>query len=155
MTSPDEPLDELDDVILTRVNDMWRRLDPMPVDLLGRIRFALELETADFEVMRPAQVGAAAAARGDEQSRLITFDSDSVTIMVSIKQNPDRSIRVDGWLTPAGCHPIELRTTADPLTTVSDEDGRFVLDPVPPGLVQLIVRPAGTTRTVTTPSISL
>jgi hypothetical protein len=133
---------------------MWHRLDPMPADLLDRIRFAIELETADFEVMRLTQLGAP-AARGDEQSRLITFDSESVTIMVSIKQNADRSIRVDGWLTPAGRHPVELRTTTDPLTTMSDEDGRFVLDAVPPGLVQLIVRPTGTTRTVTTPSISL
>jgi hypothetical protein len=155
MTSPDEPLDERDNAILTSVRHMWHRLDPMPADLLDRIRFAIELDTADFEVMRLTELRAPAAARGDEQSRLITFDSESVTIMVSVKQNADRSIRVDGWLTPAGSHPIELRTTTGPLATVSDEDGRFVLDAVPSGLVQLIVRPTGTTRTVTTPSISL
>lgn len=155
MSSPDEPLDERDDVIMAGVQDMWRRLDPMPVGLLDRIKFAIELETADLEVMRLTEVREPAAARGDEQSRLITFDSESVTIMVSIRRNPDGTIRVDGWLTPAGRHPIELRTSGADVATTSDEDGRFVLDAVPPGLVQLIVRPTGTTRTVTTPSISL
>jgi hypothetical protein len=160
MTSPDEPLDERDHTILAGVHDMWRRVDPLPADLLDRVKFAIELQTielrtADLDVMRLSEVHEPAAARGDEQSRLITFDSETVTIMVSIKPNPDRTIRVDGWLTPPGSHPIELRTTDGPLTTVSDEDGRFVLDAVPSGLVQLIVRPTGTTRTVTTPSISL
>ncbi|RSM71452.1 hypothetical protein DMH04_43675 [Kibdelosporangium aridum] len=155
MTSPDEPLDEHDHAILAGVTEMWRRFDPMPVDLLDRVKFAIELETIDLEVMRASEVREPAAVRGDEQPRLITFDSESVTIMVGIKQNPDRSIRVDGWLTPAGRHPIELRTSTGPMTTVSDDEGRFVLDAVPSGLVQLIVRPSGSTRTVTTPSISL
>nr|WP_042194569.1 hypothetical protein [Kibdelosporangium sp. MJ126-NF4]CEL21409.1 hypothetical protein [Kibdelosporangium sp. MJ126-NF4]CTQ96024.1 hypothetical protein [Kibdelosporangium sp. MJ126-NF4] len=155
MTSPDEPLDELDTAILTGIGDLWRRSDPVPTDLLDRIKFAIDLETVDLEVMRLTDMPRPAAARGDEQSRLITFDSESVTIMVGIRQNQDGTIRVDGWLTPAGRHPIELRTAESTTTTVSDEDGRFVLDQVCPGLVQLIVRPSGTTRTVTTPSISL
>lgn len=155
MTAPDEPLDERDDAILAGVMDMWRRADPMPADLLDRITFAIALETTDLEVLRLTELPRPAGARGDEQSRLITFDSESVTIMVSIRQNPDRTIRVDGWLTPPGRHPIELRTATGTSTTVSDEDGRFVLDRVCSGLVQLIVRPTGTTRTVTTPSISV
>ncbi|ALG07374.1 hypothetical protein [Kibdelosporangium phytohabitans] len=155
MTAPDEPLDGLDHAILAGVKDMWRQADPVPADLLDRIKFAIDLETVDLEVMRLTELARPAATRGDEQSRLITFDSETVTIMVSIRQNPDGTIRVDGWLTPAGRHPIELRTAGGTAATVSDEDGRFVLDPVCSGLVQLIVRPTGTTRTVTTPSISL
>ncbi|MET0236245.1 MAG: hypothetical protein ABW224_16485 [Kibdelosporangium sp.] len=158
MTSPDEPLDDTDHSILAGVRDLWTTTDPMPVSLLDRIKFAIELENVDVEVLRLTELQPA-AARGDEQSRLITFDSESVTIMVSIRPNPDGTIRVDGWLTPAGCHPIELRssggTTGNGTATVSDEDGRFVLDTVQPGLAQLVVRPTGTTRTVTTPSISL
>jgi hypothetical protein len=160
VTSPDEPMDELDTTILSGVKDLWSTVDPMPTTLLERIRFAVELENVDLEVMRLTELVEPAASRGDEQSRLITFDSESLTIMVSVRQNPDGTIRVDGWLTPAGCHPIELRTpnggvATVELSTVSDEDGRFVLDTIPPGLAQLVVRPDGTTRTVTTPAISL
>jgi hypothetical protein len=162
MTSPDEPLDDVDRTILAGVKDFWTAADPMPASLLDRVKFAIELENVDLEVLRLTEVQPA-AARGDEQSRLITFDSESVTIMVSIRPNPDGTIRVDGWLTPAGRHPIELRSSggldaagmAAETTTVSDEDGRFVLDTIQPGMAQLIVRPTGTSRTVTTPSISL
>ncbi len=40
------------------------------------------------------------AARGAEQSRTITFDSDSLTIMIRIDSNNDGTARVDGWLAP-------------------------------------------------------
>jgi hypothetical protein len=156
VTSPDEPMDELDSALLSGVKDLWSTVDPMPATLLDRIKFAVELENVDLEVMRLTELSEPASVRGDdEQSRLITFDSDTLTIMVSIRQNPDGTIRVDGWLTPAGCHPIELRAAAGDRATVSDEDGRFVLDTISPGLAQLVVRPDGTTRTVTTPAISL
>jgi hypothetical protein len=166
VTSPDEPMDELDTTILSGVKNLWTTVDPMPTTLLDRIKFAVELENVDLEVMRLTELTEPAAARGDEQSRLITFDSESLTIMVSIRQNTDGTIRVDGWLTPAGCHPIELRASnngegADSrtltvlITTVSDEDGRFVLDTIPSGMAQLVVRPDGTRRTVTTPAIAL
>jgi hypothetical protein len=155
VTSPDEPMDEFDTAVLSGVKDLWSTVDPLPATLLDRIKFAVELENVDLEVMRLTELSEPALVRGDEQSRLITFDSETLTIMVSIRQNPNGTIRVDGWLTPAGCHPIELRASSGDQATVSDKDGRFVLDTVSPGLAQLVVRPDGTTRTVTTPAISL
>ncbi|MET0134290.1 MAG: hypothetical protein ABW215_11920 [Kibdelosporangium sp.] len=155
MSSPNEPLDELDTRIMAGVKDLWEVADPMPAELTDRVKFVIELEKVDLDVMRVAELVQPAAARGDERSRLITFDSETLTIMVSIRPNPDGTIRVDGWLTPAGRHPIELRISGGGSATVSDEDGRFVLDTITPGLAQLVVRPDGSTRTVTTPSISL
>jgi hypothetical protein len=149
-----EPLDDLDSVILSGIRDMWRTADPMPASLLDRVRFAVQLENVELEVLRLIETQPA-AARGDEQSQLITFDSDTLTIMVSVKPNPDGTIRLDGWVTPADRHPIELRGTGGSVTTESDEDGRFVLDAIPQGMAQLVVRPNGTSRTVTTPSICL
>src|SRR6266545_5367987 len=74
------------------------------------------------------------AARGHEESRTITFDSESLTIMVSITPTGYDVVRLDGWLAPPGGHEVELRTARGPLTTIADEQGRFALDDVPHGL---------------------
>ncbi|MFD1047449.1 hypothetical protein ACFQ1S_18840 [Kibdelosporangium lantanae] len=155
MTSPDAPMDTVDAEVLTGLRDLWSTVDPMPTGLLDQIKFAVDLEHIEMEVARQVPLQPAMARGDDEQSRLITFDSDSLTIMVSLRTNHDGTIRLDGWLTPAGRHPVELRTDNQDQATVSDEDGRFVLDLVTPGMAQLVVRPDGTTRTVTTPTISL
>jgi len=158
--SAGEPLDELDARILAGVRSLWDALDPVPSTLVDQIRFAMDLESADFEVLRLTERMRFDVARGEEQSRLITFDSDSLTIMIKIDLNRNGTVRVDGWLTPPASHPIELRTTAGSLSTASDDGGRFALDGITPGMAQLVVRPTGTVngnreRTVTTPSIVL
>jgi hypothetical protein len=93
--------------------------------------------------------------RGDERSRMITFDSDSLTIMIGVHRNRNGTIRLDGWLSPAGSHPIELRTDTGTMTTNSDINGRFAFDQVPLGSVQLAVRPTGGNHTISTPAIAL
>jgi hypothetical protein len=140
--SAGEPLDELDARILAGVRSLWDALDPVPSTLVDQIRFAMDLESADFEVLRLTERMRFEVARGEEQSRLITFDSDSLTIMIKIDLNRNGTVRVDGWLTPPASHPIELRTTAGSLSTASDDGGRFALDGITPGMAQLVVRPA-------------
>ena len=97
------------------------------------------------------------AARGKEQARTITFDSDSLTIMIRIDANRDGSVRVDGWLAPPQSRQVEIKTTADPLTAASDAQGRFAFARVPRGTAQVIVHPAepdsGDTRSVVTPAL--
>src|SRR5882757_1022489 len=162
--SANEPLDELDARILAGVRSLWDALDPVPSTLVDQIQFATGLESAldpesvDFEVLRLTERMRFEVARGEEQSRLITFDSDSLTIMIKIDLNRNGTVRVDGWLTPPASHPIELRTTAGSLSTASDDGGRFALDGITPGMAQLVVRPTGTVngnreRTVTTPGV--
>jgi hypothetical protein len=82
-----------------------------------------------------------AAGRGRESSRTVTFDSENLTIMLSITPGGHDRIRLDGWLAPAGRHAVELRTSGGPRATTADHEGRFVLDDVPHGLAQLVVRP--------------
>ena len=100
------------------------------------------------------------AVRGPEQSRTITFDSDSLTIMIRIDQNRDGTARVDGWLAPPQRREIELKTATGSLSTASDEQGRFAFARVPRGTAQLMVRledsgPTGTGRSVVTPALIL
>ena len=91
---------------------MFQAADPMPADLPERIRFFLALRDLEIEVARLAaeEDRPALAARGAEQSRTITFDSDSLTIMIRIDANRDGTVRVDGWLAPPQRREIEMKT---------------------------------------------
>ena len=157
----DEPLDDIDFGLLNDIRELFQDADPMPADLPERIRFWLALRDLEVEVARLAEEEQlAVAVRGAEQSRTITFDSESLTIMIGIDTNKDGTVRVDGWLAPQQRREIEMKTAADPLTTASDEQGRFAFPRVPRGTAQLIVKPAGTEpgaagRSVVTPALIL
>ena len=156
----DEPVDDLDLAILDGIADLFGRADPVPSGLVQRIRFAVALEDIEAEVSRLREQSDldAAAVRGEEQSRTITFDSTSLTIMITISVVTDGTVRLDGWLAPPAAHRVELRISTGRLQTDADEQGRFVLDAVPRGLAQLVVRTggdpeSGSARSVATPSI--
>ena len=157
----DEPLDDVDYGLLDDIRELFQDADPMPADLSERIRFRLALRDLEVEVARLAEEEQlAVAARGAEQSRTITFDSESLTIMIRIDTNKDGTVRIDGWLAPPQRREIEIKTAADPLTAASDEQGRFAFARIPRGTAQLIVKPAGTEtdaggRSVVTPALIL
>ena len=143
----DDPLDEADFGLLDGIRELFQAIDPMPADLPERIRFSLALRDLEIEMASLAeQDQLTVAARGTEQSRTITFDSDSLTIMIRIEANRDGTVRVDGWLAPPQRREIEMKTAADPLTAASDEQGRFAFARVPRGTAQLIVAPAARGR---------
>lgn len=154
----DEPLDDADFGVLGDIRELFEAVDPMPADLPERIRFSLALRDLEIEVARLAEEDQlTVAARGKEQARTITFDSDSLTIMIRIDANRDGTVRVDGWLAPPQNRQVEIKTTADPLTATSDAQGRFAFARVPRGTAQFIVHPAepasGDTRSVVTPAL--
>jgi predicted hotdog family 3-hydroxylacyl-ACP dehydratase len=160
MTSSSEgPLDDLDLALLDRVREIYQAADPMPEDLPERICFLLTLRDLEVEVARltAGQDLLVPAARGAEQSRTITFDSDSLTIMIRIDANGDGTVRIDGWLAPARRAGIELKASAaaEALSAGSDEQGRFAFARVPRGTAQLVVRPEGPGRSVVTPALIL
>ncbi len=157
----DEPLDEADFALLDSLRKMFEAADPMPADLPERIRFFLALRDLEIEVARLAEEqDELADVRGAEQSRTITFDSDSLTIMIRIDANPDGTVRIDGWLAPPQRREIEMKSAAGSLSVASDEQGRFAFARVPRGTAQLMVRPAeqgpsGAGRSVVTPALIL
>jgi hypothetical protein len=157
LPSADEPLDDSDFGLLGEIRDMFAAADPMPAELPDRIRFLLAFRDLEIEVARlTAEQDELVAARGTEQSRTITFDSTTLTIMIRIDANKDGTVRVDGWLAPAQRREIELKCAADPLSVTSDEQGRFVFPRVPRGTAQLVVRPTGPEemgRSVVTPAL--
>jgi len=157
-----EPMDESDFAILDGIREIFGQADPMPADLPERIRFSLALRDLEAEVARLVEQEdpRLVAARGAEPGRTITFDSDSLTIMIRIDPNQDGTVRVDGWLAPRQRREIEVRTAAGALLVASDEQGRFAFASVPRGTARLAVRAAGqgqggSGRSVVTPALIL
>jgi hypothetical protein len=157
----DESLDDFDLRLLDDIREMFQAADPMPADLPERIRFFLSLRNLEVEVARLAEEDlSAVGVRGADCCRTITFDSESLTVMIRIDANKDGTVRVDGWLAPPQRREIEMKTVADPLSVSSDEQGRFAFARVPRGTAQLVVRPedseqSGTGRSVVTPALIL
>jgi len=157
------PLDDTDLALLDEVRALYTSVDGHPADLVQRVCFALDLETLDIEVGRLTEQAAdrelLVGVRGEEHSRTITFDSESLTIMIMLSFPSSEMVRVDGWLAPPAPHDIEVRTfDGGTLNSRADEDGRFVAEPIPHGLVQIVVRARpengeSVGRTVVTPSI--
>ncbi len=152
---PHVSLPEDDAELLDVVRQVLDAADPMPSDLVERVRFAIDLEDVDVEVSRLVEMPVLAGARSDEFARLVTFQSDSLTIMVTLEQGTDGTTRIDGWLTPAACRRIEVRCTSGPLSTESDDTGRFSLAAVPAGNVRLVVHDSGSPVRVITPTIQV
>jgi hypothetical protein len=132
--------------MLSSLRRMFEVVDPMPADLPERIRFTLALRDLEAEVARfasePDEV-AFAAARGAEESRTITFDSDSLTIMIRVEANADGTVRVDGWLAPARPGLVEMQMASTSITATADKLGRFAFHSVPRGTARLVAHAAG------------
>jgi hypothetical protein len=130
-----------DESLLDAIRRLFEAADPMPADLPERIKFMFALRQLDAEVawLVRAEAEAGLAVRGTEESRTITFDSDSLTIMIRIDANPGESVRVDGWLAPPQSRLVEMRTADASIAVMADGAGRFVFPDVPRGTARVIV----------------
>jgi hypothetical protein len=153
-------IDERDEELLALLRECHQTLDPMPASVVERSLFALALQDIDAQVFHLAEQEALdpVGVRGEE-ARVVTFDSDSLTVMIRISQRSG-TVRIDGWLAPPQSCRVELRTGKRVLSTGADEEGRFVLDEIPRGLAQLVVRrcesmTAGAEHSILTPAIVL
>ena len=167
MKSPDDApgqrLDDFDFTILDGIRAIFERVDPMPAELPGRVRFSLAMRGLETEAAcliaeeDPRLVG----ARGTEQSRTVTFDSASLSIIIRIEENRSGSVRIDGWLAPPQRREIEMQSSAETHRVASDDQGRFAFGEVPRGAARLVVVGAaergqsGRGPTVVTPALVL
>lgn len=161
-----QPLDADDHEILSGLHDWFTEHDPLPDNLIDKIKFELTLEALRTEVAQLVQmetVDSGVRTAATESVRTITFTSESLTTMVTITPQADSTVRVDGWATPgAGLTVRALQ--ADAITeTVADDDGRFALEHLKAGLTKFELSvPRGEERfpldggvTVTSPTIEL
>jgi hypothetical protein len=148
VTGPaDEPLDDQDYRILAELEAAHEIVDPVPADLDERARFALRAGELDFEISRLYDLSAAGAgARDQEATRTVTFESHSLTIMVTVSDLGGGRRRLEGWVAPPDEVAVELRvggTTREESFRADTENGRFVFADVPSGLAQFHVHRSG------------
>lgn len=128
-----------DDTLLSELNRLLDVADPVPADLVERIQFAVALEDLDVEVARWERADTLAGVRGTD-SGTVSFTVDDLTVMIMFTAEGDGH-RIDGWLIPPGEHRVEVRVSGyRSIVTTADDGGRFVLEGVPCGTLQLIVQ---------------
>jgi hypothetical protein len=163
MTTPDGrslPTAEIDE-LMAALRAMWDRRDPAPTDLAERISFALALENIEIELARMEEhLLAGSGARGEERVRTVTFVSRSITVMVTLGEEPSGTVRLDGWVQDGAELDIDIRIGDAVRRCHADSDGRFALEHIPPGLIQLIFQPTrggipALRQPVVTPAIQL
>lgn len=142
-----EPIDAVDEAILAQVRVFYDRRDPPPPDLDERVRFAIALEEfapGGIEVSRVRE-DATVGARVDAL-RTVTFESERLTIMLTVTGAGRDRRAVEGWIAPPGPSTVELRVVGEPGRAAAvDADGRFAFAEVPAGLGRFAVAVEGAT----------
>ncbi len=147
----DDLLDDVDATILTQLQRMYSRLDPMPTGLVDRVTFALSVQALEAEVAELTR-NSLAGVRGEDETDSITFTCGSLRLLVTtVPQH--RKVRVDGWVTAPGAE-IEIVAEGATLNAVADDGGRFAVADVPRGRTHFVVR-RNDHRPVITPAVDL
>ena len=162
-TLAEQPLDDVDAATLSEIRDLYAAGDPVPDDLVERVRFSLALDEMFDEVARMTRMPLdELAVRGEAPTRTetLTFSADRLTAMVTVTPTSGGKLRLDGWLAPPAPHRVGLRLQdVGELEVVADEDGRFSFESLDQGFGQLSFRPLGAgaedSSTVVTPLFQL
>ena len=155
-----ERLDSGDAVLVGTIRAGWQARDPLPAGLVERIQFALTLDALHAEVATLTRLDLAnSGARGGdtEAVRTVTFSSETLITMVTLAQQPDGSVRVDGWTVPqqgsSDGLQVEVLVAGATRSTLADADGRFVFESVPTGMAKFVLHHDG--RTVLSPTLEI
>ncbi len=154
------PLDAQDIAILTELRAIYDHVDPAPLTLTERTKYAmtvhmLEAEVAELTAMPMALV------RSDVAERVgtINFSGSSMSLMVSVSTEAT-GVRVDCWVTVPGAL-VEIHPTGngveDERSAVTDEQGRCDFSDLPAGPAHFIVWADAerTSRPIITPTVTL
>jgi hypothetical protein len=140
---------------MSHLKRMWEVTDPMPADLLDRVRSVVRLEVDELELFRLLEDTTLAGARGDERARVITFELADTTMIVNVTPADDDGVRLDGWLDPPNPCVVELQTGGGVIPAEVNDEGRFVVARAPAGPGRLMVRSRDGARVASTPVLDL
>lgn len=142
-----QPLDDVDAATLSRVRAVYDEIDPVPADLVDRVKFSLALDELYDEVARMTRVPQdASATRSDPaqgtRTETLTFSADRLTAMVTVNRVGMGRLRLDGWIAPAEPCEVRLRIQGGgDHEVLADAHGRFSFDDLEEGFGQLSFHP--------------
>jgi hypothetical protein len=158
MSPADGALDAVDAQVLAQLRHLHEVLDPLPADLVDRVKFAMSVAALEAEVAEIVSSASLATVRGTDYDRAdtVTFASDGLSVMVNIEDGESTRADVVGWVSE-GDVEVELRERGRTRTTVADEQGRFSFPAVERGLVNFVLRRRGDIQSppIITPAIEI
>lgn len=143
LPAADRPLDASDLRLLHDIALMYDEADPVPDDLVERVRFALALDEVFEEVAEMTREPADAAGvrsdlAGAVRSDTLTFSSERLTAMVTLSPVAGGRVRIDGWVSPLGRRRVDVRMQGSQQQVRTDDAGRFAVDDLRESFVQLV-----------------
>lgn len=135
------PLDAQDERALALVRAHLELEDPVPVGLTERVKFAMTVASLEAEIAHLMNDNLVGATRTTEYDRAttVTFESEGLSIMVTLEPVERDVVRVRGWVTAPGAD-VELRERSRSQEATADDEGRFVFERVDHGTVHLVIR---------------
>lgn len=154
-----QPIDVDDERALALIRAHLEVMDPVPGDLAEQVKFAMTVASLEAEVAHlMSESSLAGTVRTTEYDRAttVTFESDGLSIMVTLEEADRGTTTVRGWVTAPGAE-VELRERSRSATTTADDEGRFVFEGVERGTVHLVIRHQDEpgARPVITPGIEI
>jgi hypothetical protein len=142
----DQPLDAVDSALLAEVAALYEALDPVPADLVDRVSFSLALDEVFDEVAQLTRMPADTASVRTEladavHTPTLSFAAERLTAMVTVSRAGVGRVRVDGWVTPPGERRVNVRMQGTAVEVHADAGGRFVVEDLRAGFVQLVFHP--------------
>lgn len=133
-----------DEDLFARLRRLWRRLDPMPEDLVGNVLVALDtdglgVEYAMLTLLEPSDLRV--GVRGISDTQLLEFSHGTRSVMLRVSDLGDGRRRIDGWIAPAASVVVRLEQDDDDLTTVASAEGRFDFADVAGGRTRMWLQP--------------
>src|SRR5690349_24915982 len=123
---------------LRELDDLKRRVGPVPDGLVDRVQFALALDELHAEVAEMTRMPLdALAVRADPSveaaTTSLTFKTDAFTAMVTVTRTGDDRYRLDGWVAPPTPLRVVARMQEGVLEATRDHTRRFAAEGLPGG----------------------
>ncbi len=151
-------LDDVDAQLLEQVRHLHEVVDPVPADLVDRVKFAMSVAALEAELAEIVSSATLETVRGTDYDRAdtVTFASEGLSVMVTIEHGRSTRADIAGWVSQ-GEVEVELRERGRTRTTMVDDEGRFAFTGVERGLVNFVLRRRDDTEAppIITPAIEL
>lgn len=135
----------------TELRTVYDAVDPVPPEVLDVAYAALAFQTLDADLARLASDSAeqlAGVRSADGPGRLVTFESDTLTIEVQVSATGDDRHLV-GQLVPPAPAEVTIQSPDSAIEVSADDLGRFSVSHVAAGPVRLTCRRPDQQPTVT------